>query len=123
MLEAIFNFFIKIFFWLCGIIGTLILYPIQALVVTIFPSIGDLISTTLNFFNNHFFPVLSFAKEFFLDVTCLPRPIFALFITFLLTKWLLAPAIRSIIFLINMWNLLHGGLTINVQHGTKYVKY
>lgn len=37
MIEAIFNFLINVFFWLIGVIGSLIIYPIQALLVTIIP--------------------------------------------------------------------------------------
>lgn len=123
MLTSLFNFIIKIFFWICGLLGSIIIYPIQLLIVTIFPSIGELISTTLTFFNNQFFPFLSFAKEMFLDLTCLPRPIFSILLTFLLTKWAIAPAIRSLIFVINMYRLMRGGMTISLSHGSKYVKY
>lgn len=37
MLEAIFNFIINLFFWLIGLIGSIVIYPVQALLVTIIP--------------------------------------------------------------------------------------
>lgn len=37
MLEAIFNFIIQLFFWLIGLIGSIVIYPVQALLVTIIP--------------------------------------------------------------------------------------
>lgn len=123
MLTAFFNFIIKIFFWLCGLIGSLVLYPIQLIVVALIPGMGELIVTSLTFFNNQLFPVLSFCKELFLDISCMPRPVFALLTTFLLSKWLIAPAIRSIIFVINMYQLLRGGMTINLSHGAKNVRF
>lgn len=111
MLEALFNFIIEIFFWLVGVVGSLIIYPVQALIVTIFPGLGDFIGTTLGFFNTYLFPMLSFVKELFLDLSCLPRPLFSIFITFILARWALAPAIRSIKLILNIWKLKSGGDT------------
>lgn len=123
MLTAIFNFIIQVFFWLCGVIGSIIIFPIQLIIVGIIPGMGDAIATTLNFFNNQVFPMLSFVKEFVLDLSCMPRPVFALLTTFLLTKWAIAPAIRSIIFIINTYRLFRGGVTINLSHGEKNVRF
>lgn len=123
MLTAIFNFIIQVFFWLCGVIGSIIIFPIQLIIVGIIPGMGDAIASTLNFFTNQVFPMLSFVKEFVLDLSCMPRPIFALLTTFLLTKWAIAPAVRSIIFIINTYRLFRGGVTINLSHGEKNVRF
>lgn len=123
MLTAIFNFIIKIFFWLCGLVGSIVIYPIQLIIVTLFPTIGDFIVVTLNFFNTQLFPFVSFAKELFLDVSNLPRPLFSILVTFILARWAIAPAVKSIILIINTYRLLKGGMTINLQHGEKNVRF
>jgi len=84
---------------------------------------GEAIAVTLNFFSNQVFPILSFVKELVLDLSCMPRPVFALLTTFLLTKWAIAPAVRSIIFIINAYRLFRGGMTINLSHSEKNVRY
>lgn len=122
MLEALFNFIIKLFFWIMGIIGSIIIYPIQALIVTIIPQMGEYVAIALNFFSTQVFPMMSFAKELFLDYSCMPRPVFALLVTFLITKWAIAPAIRSILFIINVFRLYKGGITINLNQGTATYK-
>lgn len=123
MLTAIFNFIISVFFWLCSIVGSIVVFPIQLIIVGLIPGMRSFIVTTLNFFNQQLFPVLSFCKELFLDLSSMPRPVFALLTTFLLTKWAIAPAVRSIIFVINTYRLLRGGMTISLSHGSKDVRY
>lgn len=111
MLEAIFNFIIQLFFWLIGIIGSIVIFPIQAILVTIIPGLGDFIGITLGFFNNYVWNYLSFMKELVLDVSCLPRPLWSLFIGFVIARWAIAPAVRSIKLIINIWKLKSGGAT------------
>lgn len=111
MIEAIFNFILNLFFWLIGLIGSLIIYPIQAILVTLVPSLGDYLSIFLSFFNESVFPMISFAKELFLEISCCPRPLFTLLITTIFARWLIAPAIRSIMLIINLWKLKSGGKT------------
>lgn len=111
MIEALFQFIINIFFWLIGLIGSLLIYPIQILIVSIFPGLGEYVSILLTFLNEQFFPMLSFAKELILDLTCLPRPLFFILITFIITKWSIAPAIRTTKLIINIWKIKSGGKT------------
>lgn len=113
MLEALFNFILKLFFWLIGLIGSLIIYPVQVLIVSIIPDLGDFISLLLNFITVTVFPVLSFCKEAFLDITCCPRALFSIFLTFTFARWLLAPSIRAIKLIINLWKTVRGGSTAN----------
>lgn len=110
MLEAIFNFILQLFFWLIGLIGSLIIYPIQAILVTLVPGIGEFISITLGFFNQYVWNYLSFIKELVLDVSCLPRGLWSVFIAFVFARWLIAPAVRSIKLIINIWKLKSGVL-------------
>ena len=111
MIDALFNFILNLFFWLVGVIGSIVIYPVQVLLVTIFPDLGDFISVVLGFFNNQLFPMVSFVKELFLDLTCCPRVLFSIFITFILARWTIAPAVRSIKLIINIWKLKSGGMT------------
>ena len=111
MIEALFNSLMGLIFWLIGVIGSVIIYPIQLILVTIFPAIGDFISATLSFFINQLFPYLSFAKELLLDLTCLPRPLFSILLTFIFARWTIAPAIRGIKLIINIWKIKSGGDT------------
>lgn len=111
MIEAIFNFLINLFFWLIGVIGSIIIYPIQAILVTIIPGLGEFIGTTLGFFNTYVWRYLSFMKELVLDVSCLPRPLWSIFIAFIIARWGIAPVVRSIKLIINIWKLKSGGAT------------
>lgn len=111
MLEAIFNFVLNVFFWLVGLIGSIVIYPIQAIIVTLVPSIGNFLSTFLNFMRESLFPMISFAKELFLEITCCPSALFTILITTLFARWAIAPAIRSILLIVNIWKIKSGGKT------------
>lgn len=111
MIEAIFNFVLNVFFWLVGLIGSIVIYPIQALIVTLVPSIGDFLSIFLGFMRESLFPMISFAKELFLEISCCPRPLFVILITTVFARWAIAPAIRSILLIINIWKIKSGGKT------------
>lgn len=109
MIEALFSSLMGFFFWLIGLIGSIVIYPIQLILVSVFPALGDYISGILTFLNNQFFPYLSFAKELLLDLTCLPRPLFSILVTFIIARWTIAPAIRSIKLILNIWKIKGGG--------------
>lgn len=109
MIEALFNSILGLFFWLIGLIGSIVIYPIQIALISIFPALGDYISSMMQFLNNKFFPMLSFAKEFILDITCLPRPVFSIAITFIIGSWAIAPTIRAIKLILNIWKIKSGG--------------
>lgn len=116
MLEALFDFLINFFFWIVGIVGSIVIYPIQALLVTLIPGLGDFIGIFLGFFNTYIFPTVSFIKELVLDVSCLPRGLWSIFVAFFLARWAIAPAIRSIKLVINSWRIAHGGVTSSGSH-------
>lgn len=73
--------------------------------------LGDFLSTVLGFFTEYIFPMLSFVKELFLDLSCLPRPLWSIFVIFVFARWGIAPAIRSIKLIINIWKIKSGGAT------------
>lgn len=111
MLEGLFNFFINMFFYIIRIIGSIFLYPIQLLIVSVFPTFGEFLSQTLGFFVDYIFPMVGFCKEIFLEVTQCPRALFAIFINFIFIRWAIAPGIRAIKLTLNAWKLAHGGAT------------
>lgn len=111
MLEGLFNLVIQIFMWLVGLIGSIIIYPIQALLVTIFPNLGQAVTVINNFFSQYLFPVIGFVKELFLELSCCPRWLWSIFITFIFARWAIAPTIRAIKLVINIWKIKSGGKT------------
>ena len=111
MIEALFQLIFNIFFWLVSLIGSLIIYPVQAILVTIFPALGSALTYITTLFIEHIFPMLSFVKEFIIEITCIPRSIFYAFLTFIFARWAIAPAIRGIKLLINIWKIKSGGAT------------
>lgn len=110
MIEALFNFIIQAFFWLLGVIGSLIIYPLQLIIVSIFPTLGQYIGVTINFFKETLFPMVSFVKDFVLIMTCVPRDVYLVFIGVVIARWTIGPAVRSIRFLINMWKVWKGSV-------------
>ena len=64
MLEALFDFIINLFFWLVGLIGSIVIYPVQAILVTIIPGIGDFIGTVLGFLIHIYGPCYHSLKNY-----------------------------------------------------------
>ena len=50
MLNALFTFIIDIFFWIVKIVGSIIIYPVQAIIVSIFPDLRARFSTIISIF-------------------------------------------------------------------------
>lgn len=111
MLEGLLNFILDLFFWLIGIIGSVIIYPVQVAIVAIFPDLGTFLNDILNFLGTYIAPMISFIKELILEVSCLPSSLYTLLISFAFTRYLIAPGIRAIKLIVNMWKLKSGGLT------------
>lgn len=78
MAQTLLNFVLDLFFWLVGLIGSIVIYPIQLLLVTLFPNIGNFLNDTLSFFNNYVADMISFVKELVLEISCLPRELYLL---------------------------------------------
>lgn len=111
MLDMIFNFVIDLFFWIIGLIGSIVIYPIQALIVTIFPGIGNFLNDILTFLGEQVAPMISFIKELILEISCLPRELYTILIGFAFTRFLIAPGIRAIKMMVNIWKIKNGGVT------------
>lgn len=110
MLEALFNFIISAFMWLIGVVGSIVIYPLQLLIVSIFPTLGNFVSVCLDFFTDYFFPIVSFIKEWILIMTGIPRELYLIFVGIIIARWTIAPAVRSIRFIINMWKVWKGSV-------------
>ena len=111
MFEGLLNFLIDAFFWIVGLIGSIVIYPIQLIIVAIFPDIGTYLNQILNFIGEQVAPMITFVKETILGVTCLPNEVYLLFITFIFARFAIAPTIRTIKFVVNMWKFKSGGAT------------
>ena len=109
MIEALFNGFIKIFFWLIKTIGSIVLYPIQALLVTVFPSLGNVIGTLTAFLDTYIFPTLSFFRTWIQQIACLDNTVWLIFVSFLILRWTIAPSIRAIKLILNLFKITKGG--------------
>lgn len=109
MIEALFNGFIKIFFWLIKTVGSIILYPIQALLITVFPALGNVIGTLISFFDTYVFPTLSFFRTWVQQIACLDNTVWLIFVAFLILRWAIAPSIRTIKLVLNLFKITKGG--------------
>ena len=69
MFTALFNFLLKILFWLLGVIGSIIVYPVQVLLTSIIPGFNDFITILIDFMDDVALPMISFVKEIALDIT------------------------------------------------------
>lgn len=107
-LNGILSFIIKFFIWLITLIASLVIYPIQALLVTAFPTLGEYLVTLLNWFTGSVFPYISFIKQVFLEITCLPQPIFTAIVGIFIFRYTVAPALRGIYMLVNTYFLARG---------------
>lgn len=111
MAQTLLNFVLDLFFWLVGLIGSIVIYPIQLLLVTLFPDIGNFLNDTLSFFSNYVGNMVSFVKELILEISCLPRELYLLLIIFIFARFAVTPAIRSIKLIVNIWKFKSGGDT------------
>lgn len=109
--QALFNLIFKIFFFIVGLIGSIIIYPIQVLLVSIIPGLGNFITTVANFLYIYILPIVSFIKEAFIEITHVPRELLSIFFGFIIARWLIAPTIRALKLVLSIWKLKSGGST------------
>lgn len=108
LLYAIVNIVLKLLGWIAGII----LYPIQVIVVSLFPGLGQALAGVLTYCNNDLFPTIAFIREVFLGVTQLPSSLYLLFIGIFISKFALIPSIVAIKQIVNVWRLKSGNINI-----------
>ena len=111
-LSSLLGFIIQLFFWLLGIIASLIIYPIQALLVTAFPELGEFLSTALTYLTNNVFPMISFVKDVILGITCLPSSLWNALIGILVFRVACVPAVRFIKVVINLCRVRAGNIDL-----------
>lgn len=103
--TSLFGSIIEIFFWLLGIIVSLFVYPIQLIIVTAFPDVGNYLTTVVDYFTDDVFPMISFVKEVVLGITCIPHALWDLIIGILLFKVGVVPLIVTIKTAMNAWRI------------------
>lgn len=111
-LGSVFSFIIKLVFWLLGIIASIVIYPLQALIVTAFPSLGWALTEILNYCVNDLFPMISFIKDVFLGITCCPPALWNALIGLLAFRVAAVPAVRFILTAINIWKIKSGNINL-----------
>lgn len=108
MVKALFNGLISLLLGLAGILGSIIIYPLQLLLVSIFPNFGDFTATVINFFTTKVFVVVAWIKGLFLNLTGFPVTLFQILV-FEVTLYLsLAVSIRSLFLIYRLYLLIRG---------------
>lgn len=108
MLRSLFNGLIALLFRLAGILGSVLIYPLQLLLVTIFPNFGDFSAEVLNFLIYKVFVVVSWLKGLFLNLTGFPSTLFQLLVFEISLYLSLAVSIRSLFLVYRIYLLLRG---------------
>ena len=96
--------------WLVGFIANILIYPVQALVVTAFPSIGWVFTEITTFCTEKLFPMISFIRDIFLGITCCPTSLWDIFIGILIFRLGVVPVIRTVKVVINVWKIKNGNV-------------
>lgn len=108
MVEALFNGLIKFFLFLINIVGSIFIYPIQAILVTLVPSVGDFLDTVLSFFNDSVFPFLCWLKQVLITITCCPPALFSLIISTFFLFLTISLLFRSFSLIYRIYFLVRG---------------
>lgn len=108
MVQAFFNGLLKFFLFIANLIGTIFIYPLQALVVTLVPSVADYLSDISDFFTNSVFPTICFLKRLFLNVTCCPPVLFSLLVSTFFGFLTIALVFRVFVLLYRIYFLVRG---------------
>lgn len=111
-LSSLLSFIIKFFMWVLSFIASLVIYPIQAIIVTAFPGIGWALSEIMTFLTNSLFPMIGFIRTVFLGVTCCPPELWDALIGILIFRLAVAPSLRFIITVVNIWRFKNGNIKI-----------
>lgn len=108
MITNILNGIVSFILNVLGFIAGLILKPITALIIGVFPDMGEHIATITTFLNDYAFKGLAFAREIFFNLTGASREIFALFISLFFIRITIKYSLQAYKFIKNMWALFHG---------------
>lgn len=108
MINNILNAIIQFILNVLGFLAGLIIKPITALIITIFPDMGTYADNVIDFLNDYAFKGLSFARECFFNLTGADRNIFALFINLFFLRITIKYSLQAFYFIKNMWALYKG---------------
>lgn len=108
MINNLLNGIIQLILNVLGFISGLILKPITALIIAIFPDLDNYIDTVITFLNDYAFKGLAFARECFFNITGASREIFALFINLFFLRIAIKYSLQAFYFIKNMWALYKG---------------
>lgn len=108
MINNILNGIIQLILNVLGFLAGLILKPITAVVMAIFPNLDKYVDIVIEFLNNYAFKGLAFARECFFNVTGASREIFAVFIGLFFLRITIKYSLQAFYFIKNIWSLYHG---------------
>lgn len=93
---------------LAGLLGSVIIYPLQLLLVAVFPSLGEYSALTISFFVEQVYPLLCWLKVGVIKLTGLPYELYQLLIGELVLYFGLAVSIRSLMLVYRLYLFLRG---------------
>lgn len=108
MAKALINGIIYLLMRLAGLLGSIIIYPLQLLFVNIFPSLGNFSALTISFFVEEVYPLLCWLKVGVIKLTGLPYELYQLIIGELVLYFGLAVSIRSLMLIYRLYLFLRG---------------
>lgn len=108
MTKALLNGFIRLFFYVVSLLGSIIFVPLQTILTTLIPEIEDYFTLVENFFNETLTPFLIWIRVSICNVMCLDDTIWMLYATWLLALILAAPAVRVLKLIYNLYKTIKG---------------
>lgn len=108
MVQALLNGIIFLFIRIIGVLGSIIIYPLQLIVVQLFPSLGEFSAEALNWIIQNIFPVICFLKHFFLGLTGFPEELWSLLVAELFLWFSLAISVRSLMLVYRLYLFFKG---------------
>lgn len=98
LIKAVFTIITKLF--------SLILQPILAVVLVLFPDLSQIVSTILNFFNNYVFVYISFLVKMLEHLVFLPHWLITFLFDYYLIKYTIYITVQAVRFGIQVYNKL-----------------
>lgn len=92
--------------WIITTLSSIFITPVVSLLTAAIPDLQIALSAISNFIVNYALPYINFAKEVFLNISCLPRSLFTLLVSYLLFKISLHAGIQIYKLIVKIWNLV-----------------
>ena len=80
MIKALLSLIFSFFFWLAGIIGSILFYPLQLIIVTVFPTFGAYATSVVNFIVSEIYPLVTWIKHCLVNISGIPEEFWLLIV-------------------------------------------